>query len=61
MALGPTNWSCPVGWYEAHLLGWKEEKEEGPRLPEAAVHCSGGRGSDRRPGRPQQTPATVEG
>jgi hypothetical protein len=61
MALGPTNWSCPVGWYGARPLGRKEEKEEGPRLPEAVVHCPGGRGSNRSPGRPQQTPATAEG
>jgi hypothetical protein len=38
----------------------KEEKEEGPRLPEATVHCSSGRGHDRGPGRPQQTPTAVE-
>jgi hypothetical protein len=61
MELGPTNWSCPVGWLGGRPSGRKEEKEEGPRLPEVAVHRSGGRSSDRRPGRPQQTPATAEG
>jgi hypothetical protein len=61
MAFNPTNWSCLVGWLGGRPPGRKEEKEEGPRLPEAAVHRSGGRGSDRRPGRQQQTPATVEG
>jgi hypothetical protein len=55
----PPNWSCPVGRYGAYPPGWKEEQEKGPRLPEAAVHCSGGRGNDRRPGRPQQMPATA--
>jgi hypothetical protein len=61
MALGPTNWSCPVGWLGGRPPGLKEEKEEGLRLPEVVVHRSGGRGSDRRPGRPQQMPATAEG
>jgi hypothetical protein len=60
MALGPTNWSCPVGWLGGRSPGRKKE-EEGPRLPEAAVQRSGGRSRDRRPGRPQQTPAASEG
>jgi hypothetical protein len=54
MALGPTNWSCLVVWYRSRPPGRKEEKKEGPRLPEAAVHCSSCRGRDRRPGRPQK-------
>jgi hypothetical protein len=62
MTLGPTNWSCPVGWLEGRPPGQKEEEEEeGLRLPKAAVHRSGGRSHDRRPGRPQQTPAVEEG
>jgi hypothetical protein len=51
MALGPKNWSCPVELLGGHPPGRKEE--EGPRLPEVAVHRSGGRSRDRRPGRPQ--------
>jgi hypothetical protein len=39
----------------------KKKKEEGPRLPEAAVHRSSGRSRDRGPGRPQQTPTAAEG
>jgi hypothetical protein len=61
MALGPTNRSCPVGWLGRRPLGRKEEKEEGPRLPEVAVHRSSGRSRDRGPGRPQQTPTAAEG
>jgi hypothetical protein len=61
VALSPTNWSFPVGWLGGRPPGQKEEKEEGSRLPEAAVHRSGGRSSDRRLGRPQQTPAAAEG
>jgi hypothetical protein len=38
----------------------KKKKEEGPRLPEATVHWSGGHSSDQRLGRPQQAPATAE-
>jgi hypothetical protein len=38
----------------------ERRKKEGLRLPEATVHRSGGRSSDRRPGRPQQTPAAAE-
>jgi hypothetical protein len=60
MALGPTNWSCLVGWLGGRPPGRTEEKEEGLRLPEAAVHRSSGRSSDRRPGRPQQMPAATE-
>jgi hypothetical protein len=61
MALGPTNQSCPVGWLGRRPLGRKEEKEEGPRLPEAAVHRSGGRSYAQRPRRQQQTPTAAEG
>jgi hypothetical protein len=61
MALGPTNRSCPVRRLGRRPLGRKEEKEEGPRLPEAAVHRSSGRSRDRGPGRPQQTPTAAEG
>jgi hypothetical protein len=39
----------------------KEEKEEGPRLPEVAVHRSACRSRDQRPGRPQQTSSVAEG
>jgi hypothetical protein len=60
MALGPTNWSYPVGWLGRLPPGRKEEKEE-PRLPEAAVHRSSGCSRDRGLGRPQQTPTTIEG
>jgi hypothetical protein len=61
MALGPANWACLVGWLGGRPPGQKEEKEEGPRLPEVVVHCSSGHSSDQRPGRQQQTPATAEG
>ena len=61
MALGPTNWSCPVGWLGGRPPGRKEEKEEGPRLPEAAVHLSGGRSSDRRQGDRNKRPRPQKG
>jgi hypothetical protein len=61
MAIGPINRSCPVGRLGRRPLGRKEEKEEGPRLPEAAVHRSSGRSHDRGLGRPQQAPTTAEG
>jgi hypothetical protein len=57
----PQTGAAQSGGSGAVLRDGKKKKKEGPRLPEAAVHRSGGRGSDRRPGRPQQTPATTEG
>jgi hypothetical protein len=61
MALSPTNRSYPVGRLRSRPPGRKEEKEEGPRLPEATVHRSSGHSRDRGPGQPQQTPTAVEG
>jgi hypothetical protein len=61
MALGPTNRGCPVGRLECRPLGREEEKEEGSRLPEAAIHRSGRCSYDRGPGRPQQTPTAAKG
>jgi hypothetical protein len=61
MALSPANRSCPVEWVGCRPPGQKEEKEEGPQLPEATVHRSGGRSHDWGQGRPQQTPTTAEG
>jgi hypothetical protein len=61
MALGPTNRSRPVGWLGRRPPGRKEEKEEGSRLLEVAVHRSSGRSHDRGPGRPQQTPTAASG
>jgi hypothetical protein len=61
MALGPTNRSCPVWWLGCRPPGQKEEKEEGPQLPEAAVHRFGGRSHDRGPGRPQLSHPVLEG
>src|SRR5688572_999634 len=60
MALSPTNQSCPVGWLRCRPLGWQEEKEEGPRLPEATVHrlvvaaVTGARGDRNKRPRPQR-------
>jgi hypothetical protein len=42
-------------------LGTERRKKEGPRLPEVAVHRSGCRSHDQRPGRPQQTSMTTKG
>jgi hypothetical protein len=39
----------------------KKKNEEGPRIPEAAVHRFGCCSHDQRPGRPQQTSTAAEG
>jgi hypothetical protein len=61
MALGPTNRSCPVGRLGRRPLGRKEEKEEGPRLPEVAVHRSSGRSRDRGQGDRNNRPRPQRG
>jgi hypothetical protein len=59
MALGPTNWDHPDGWFGCHSPGRQKEKE-GTRLREATVYragrrsCDWGRGDRNKCTRPQR-------
>jgi hypothetical protein len=57
----PQTGGCPNGWLGCRLSGRQKEKEEEPRLREAAVCCSGRRSCDWGPKRAQQAPTVVEG
>jgi hypothetical protein len=61
MALNTIDRSHPDRRLRRRLLGRQKEKEEEPRLREAAVCCSGRRSCDWGLKRAQQAPTTAEG
>ena len=61
MALSPTNQGYPARRLECRPPGREEEKEEGSRLPEVAIHCSGRCSYNRGPGDHNKRPRPQRG